>query len=292
METLQALRGKLESAGELHTIVRTMKGLAAVNIRQYQQAVESLQRYTEAVAGGLQVLLRAESPMQIHRREALSGPVVAVLFGSDQGMVGQFNRRIMQYAQTSLAQHHPGQEVRALAVGRRLAGAMRFGGWDIRAQFALPRSVEGIMSSARDVLLKVQDLRGQGACRVVLFHHSPRGQAAYEPGRWWIYPLDVDWLRQLSRRPWPTRQLPMFREEPEALLAALVRMHLLASLYRGLAESLAAENASRLASMQAAESNIEDRQARLQEQYQRRRQSKITEELLDVMAGFEASGSG
>jgi F-type H+-transporting ATPase subunit gamma len=84
----------------------------------------------------------------------------------------------------------------------------------------------------------------------------------------------------------------MFREEPEALLAALVRMHLLASLYRGLAESLAAENASRLASMQAAESNIEDRQARLQEQYQRRRQSKITEELLDVMAGFEASGSG
>jgi F-type H+-transporting ATPase subunit gamma len=292
VETLQALRGKLDSAGQLHTIVRTMKGLAAVNIRQYQLAVESLRQYTQTLQRGLQVLLQARSPMQIHRQEPLGGPIVAVLFGSDQGMVGQFNRRIMQHARTYLAEHHRDQEVQALGVGRRLAGAMSFGGWDVRSQFALPRSVEAITGSSRDVLLRIQDLRSGGAARVVLFHHSPRGQAAYEPRTWWVYPLDLDWLRELSDRPWPTRQVPMFREDPQSLFAALVRMHLLASLYRAFAESLAAENASRLASMQAAENNIEDRKARLREQYQRRRQSKITEELLDVMAGFEASQSG
>lgn len=53
-------------------------------------------------------------------------------------------------------------------------------------------------------------------------------------------------------------------------------------------KALAAENASRLAAMQGAESNIEDRLDELQGRYHRQRQMGITEELLDVVSGFEA----
>ena len=52
--------------------------------------------------------------------------------------------------------------------------------------------------------------------------------------------------------------------------------------------SLAAENASRLAAMQAAENNIEEKIDELYGRYHRRRQAAITEELLDVISGFEA----
>ncbi|MDL1968864.1 MAG: F0F1 ATP synthase subunit gamma, partial [Deltaproteobacteria bacterium] len=48
------------------------------------------------------------------------------------------------------------------------------------------------------------------------------------------------------------------------------------------------ENAGRLASMQAAERNIEDLLEELNSQFQQQRQSSITEELLDIVAGFEA----
>jgi F-type H+-transporting ATPase subunit gamma len=60
------------------------------------------------------------------------------------------------------------------------------------------------------------------------------------------------------------------------------------ALYRAYAESLASENAHRLASMQSAEKNIEQHMDRLNAQYHQIRQSSITEELLDIVAGFEA----
>ena len=61
-----------------------------------------------------------------------------------------------------------------------------------------------------------------------------------------------------------------------------------AQIRRAAAESLAAENASRLAAMQGAESSIEDRLDELKGQYHRERQTGITEEMQDIVAGFEA----
>ncbi len=49
------------------------------------------------------------------------------------------------------------------------------------------------------------------------------------------------------------------------------------------------ENASRLAAMQAAESNVDNRLEELKLQFNNLRQTAITEELLDIMVGFEAA---
>ena len=74
------------------------------------------------------------------------------------------------------------------------------------------------------------------------------------------------------------------------LFSWLIREYLFVSLYRGFAESLASENASRLASMQVAERNIENRLDELNAQYHQQRQSGIDAELFDLVAGFEALG--
>ena len=77
-----------------------------------------------------------------------------------------------------------------------------------------------------------------------------------------------------------------------ATLRALIREYLFVSLFRACAESLASENASRLAAMQRADKNIDELLENLNGTFQRLRQSGIDEELFDVMAGFEASGPG
>jgi len=74
----------------------------------------------------------------------------------------------------------------------------------------------------------------------------------------------------------------------ETLLSRLIQQYLFVSLFRACAESLAGENASRIASMQAAERNIKERLLNLQAEFNQRRQTAITEELLDVVSGFEA----
>jgi F0F1-type ATP synthase gamma subunit len=60
------------------------------------------------------------------------------------------------------------------------------------------------------------------------------------------------------------------------------------SLFRACAESLASENASRLAAMDRADKNIDDRLETLHGTFHRLRQSRIDEELFDVVSGFEA----
>jgi F-type H+-transporting ATPase subunit gamma len=73
-----------------------------------------------------------------------------------------------------------------------------------------------------------------------------------------------------------------------ATLGALIREYLFVSLFRACAESLASENASRLAAMQRADKNIDELLEDLQKTFHRLRQSGIDEELFDVISGFEA----
>ena len=73
-------------------------------------------------------------------------------------------------------------------------------------------------------------------------------------------------------------------------LRAFIREYLFISLFRACAESLASENASRLAAMQRADKNIDELLDGLRHTFHRLRQSGIDEELFDVIAGFEALG--
>ena len=87
---------------------------------------------------------------------------------------------------------------------------------------------------------------------------------------------------------WPTKMLPQFTMAQEQLFAALIRQYFFVYFYRACAESLASENASRLASMQIAQKNIAERLEELNRQYQQQRQTAITNELIDIVSGFEA----
>jgi F-type H+-transporting ATPase subunit gamma len=103
-----------------------------------------------------------------------------------------------------------------------------------------------------------------------------------------LLPLDDDWRRKLAALPWPTRNLPEVMGGSIATLQALIREYLFVSIFRACAESLASENASRLAAMQRADKNIDELLEDLNVKFHRLRQSGIDEEMFDVISGFEA----
>lgn len=292
VQTIEQLRDRIDAAEGLQQVVKTMKGLAAVNIRQYQRANDSLAEYAVTVEQGLHILLSVQADVLRLRRDAAvpSGPVLGVVFGSDQGMVGQFNSRIVHHYNKQMDSLGVDPSDRwILAMGRRLAGRIRSEQGELIETRDLPRSTDAIATHVRKLLLAVQEQRARRASRVVLLHHLPASGASYRPTTRHVFPLSIDWLEDLREKPWPGPCLPTFRIDAEEMLAHLVEQYLFVSLFRALAGSLAAENASRLASMQAAERNIEDRLDALRQKYHRQRQSQITSELLDVMAGFEAA---
>ena len=87
-DTIESLRRKINSAGELQSVVRTMKAMAAASIGQYERAVQSLEDYYHtvqlALAAGFRQLPAA--PPDVAAAPPDQGSIVAVVFGSDQGL--------------------------------------------------------------------------------------------------------------------------------------------------------------------------------------------------------------
>jgi F-type H+-transporting ATPase subunit gamma len=126
------------------------------------------------------------------------------------------------------------------------------------------------------------------SCGEPIFHNRPQSGALYEPVSQRLLPLDAQWQQGLVKVKWPSGNLPEVMGPGTATLRALIREYLFISLFRACAESLASENASRLAAMERADRNIDELLSNLRNTTRRLRQSSIDEELFDVVSGFEA----
>ena len=289
-DTTASLRRKINSAGQLQSVVRTMKALAASSIDQYERAVSALADYSRAVELGLSVCLRGTEAAALKTggpKRADTVTVGAVVFGSDQGLVGQFNDDIAQHAVKALAAW-PGRS-QVWAVGERVHARLKDAGVPPIGLFTVPNSVKAITPLVGQLLTASNKHNGlSAAAELHLFYNRPTTRAGYEPASQRLLPLDETWRRTLAERPWPTGNLPEVFGGGSATLRALIREYLFVSLFRACADSLASENASRLAAMQRADKNIDELLGTLTSDFHRLRQSGIDEELFDVISGFEA----
>ena len=290
-DSMAALRRQITGAGDLHAVVRTMKALAASSIGDYERSVLALADYDRMVSLGLGECFRqaragpdaAPEP----RSAAGSDPIGAIVFGSDQGLVGPFNGVIAEHVVHALA-GLPGR-AQVWAVGERVQARLKDAGLDLRGAYAVPGSVEAIAPLVAQIQIDSDAHRAKsGMTQVHVFHNRPLVGSLYEPVGQRLLPLDAAWQQSLASVPWPGKVGPEVLDHGATTLRALIREYLFISLFRACAESLASENASRLAAMERADRNIKDLLEDLHGSFHRLRQGSIDEELFDVTAGYEA----
>jgi F-type H+-transporting ATPase subunit gamma len=336
MASLEEIKKKIDNTQSLHTIVKTMKSLASVSIRQYERAVHALLDYHHTLELGFRVVLQqhgvealTQSPPPLH--------LIAVVFGSDQGLCGAINEVIADHVHRivltepsatttsttttsttttsaatatkpsqapsrstrpleagtqsteAITPYGPFQSRTLFGVGERAALRLEERGWPLQQRFPVPISITGVTPIIQELLLAVEEKRqALEPVQILLFHNRPVDAATFAPICTPLWPVDPHWLATLQHTPWPTKQLPRSEMAWRPLFSSLLRQHLFVSLYRACVESLASEFASRLASMQSAEKNIETLLDDLGLQFQQQRQDAITSELLDIVAGAEA----
>lgn len=292
-DTLASLRRKISGAGDLESVVRSMKALAAASIGQYEKSVLALADYYRTLELGLLVCLRKQglaTAKQGDRSDNVK-TVCAIVFGSDQGLVGQFNDVLADFVVTAL-NALPGEK-KVWAVGERIHARLADAGLAPVGLFPVPTSVNAITPLVGQILVESEAHHGTGEIgQLHLFHNGPWAGATYEPVSQRMLPLDAQWGVRLAHLPWPTKNLPEVIGSPVQTLLALVRGYLFVSLFKACAESLASENASRLAAMQRAEKNIDELLGTLNQTFRRLRQTSIDEELFDVLSGYESLAKG
>ena len=286
-DTTAGMRRKIAGAGDLQSVVRTMKAVAASSIGQYEKSVSALADFNRAVELGLGACFRENGTAPLTPERKVRGAIGAVVFGSDQGLVGQFNDVVADFAIKTLSALPGKHEV--WAVGERVHERLADAGLALRGLFPVPNSVKAITPLVGQILLgaEAREQRGEVA-ELHLFHNCPKSGALYEPVNQRLLPLDEEWRRHLAALPWPTKSLPEVIGGGTETLRAFISGYLFVSIFRACAESLASENASRLAAMQRADKNIQELLEDLNRTFHRLRQNGIDEELFDVVSGFEA----
>ncbi len=289
MATLEDLSRQIGAAEDLQSVVSTMKAISVAGIRTHEGAERAMTRYLATIEAGLQVVLRAMTevaPDTAGRPIDLTG---AVIVGSEIGLCGAFNERLVEYAHQELSALQPDRRL-VLVIGTRAAAS-----WS--AEVAppdivedAPATVEALADTVASVITRLDAWRDvRGASRFVLFHQRLGDGAGAVPASINLWPIAPDWLSALAARPWMSRRLPQCGGPPETLFRKLIRQLLFARVYTAVIQSRVAEHAARLSAMQAADRSIAEKLEELRVRYRQRRQDVITAELLDLIAGFEAA---
>ncbi len=289
--SLEALQQKIKSGKDLGSIVSTMKSLAATSVMQYEQAVEALVKYYETIEMGLSVVLKDVSMTNGQPIENKTTNTLLIVFGSDHSMVGRFNEQIVNYAITDIKHELTSsqqQHIYYFSIGEQITNRFFSDKVHTSHQFELPSSVLAITDAVLSVLSEVEKYQNQHQVNdVLLVYNKPNKGASYQSTYEVLLPVDLNTLSKKGKK-WKSNSIPTYHVDSQDLLSFLLRQYFFILIYRTFAHSLAAENAARLVSMQAAEKNIEELLHDLNIQYQQARQTEITDELLDIIAGFRS----
>lgn len=279
------LQRKIKQASDLGAVVKTMKAITASNIGQYQKAVKALDAYYKTILLGVQVYLRHEATAELPLNS--EGSTLLIVFGSDQGLVGPFNRSISSFATKSLS--GISGNIKVWAVGERVQYLLEDAKLNVTQTFHVPSSIKAVTALTGQLLIDIEKLRKEAALdSVYAVYNRPQKVEAYTPVLRKLLPFDEEWKKRTDHKSWPSKNLPQILGSTQQTFSALFGEYLFTSLYRACAYSLASENTSRLHAMQLAEKNIEELRERLNADYHQLRQDTIDAELFDIVSGFNA----
>lgn len=283
MEDLQSIKNRINSAGNLQTIVSTMKAHASSNINEFQNAADSSMNYRKILDMGIYIILSKDKKITNPQKKE-EGNTINIIFGSDHGLAGKFNERISSFAIKNI---HQKEEDIILIFGQQILSRVR-NDLKISKSLTVPQTKEGITSMVQKLLFEIDNYMDKKPIKeVMLYYCKPAKKSIFEEEKEKLLPID---LKNLEKKEidWESNSIPTYLINKEKIFSDLIQQYFFITLYRSFCYSLASENASRLASMQSAEKNIDERLDDLNEEYRRKRQNQITEEINDVISGFKS----
>merc|ERR1712228_548144 len=311
--TIRELRDRVGSVKNTRKITSAMKLVAAAKVRRAQEACLRSRPFSETlerILGGLLKRLKTEAldiPL-LEEREAKK--VGLLVITGDRGLCGSYNAGAIKKTEARIAElKSQGIEVELILVGNK--GATYFKRRETPVRKMVPCGQSPSASQATEIATELLSSYYAGELdRVELIYTSFISMITSIPSVRTIVPLapqgiemEGDEIFKMTTKdgelsinkekieataPQEFAADMIFEQEPSQLLNAILPLYLNGQLLRTLQESVASELASRMSAMQSATDNAKDLQNRLTKEMNRARQAKITQELMEIIAGADA----
>jgi F-type H+-transporting ATPase subunit gamma len=291
--TVQDIKRRLRSVRNTRKITKAMELVAAAKLRRAETRIEALRPYAERMRELMIGTARA-TPSRgfplLEARETVQSVAILPLTG-DRGLAGAFNAQIIRRAlQLEREVRAGGADVRWVVVGKKGRSTLRFRRYAIE-QAWVDFTDRPVYADAVAISKKLADLFVEREVDrvVVVYNHyvSPLTQTVSVED---VLPIPRTLLEEEEKSAYEIALEGdfIYEPEPEEILGRLLPTYLETTIYRSLLESAASEHGARMTAMRNASKNAGELIDRLTLDMNRARQSEITQEILEVVAGADA----
>ncbi|MFI3245098.1 MAG: F0F1 ATP synthase subunit gamma [Ferrimonas sp.] len=286
MSSAKEIRTKIASVKNTQKITSAMEMVAASKMRKAQDRMLASRPYAESmrkVIGHIaQGSLEYKHPYMEERQVKAVGYIV---ISSDRGLCGGLNINVFkQVLKASAEWRAQGVEVQLAALGSKGSLFLPAVGGNVVAQ----TTGLGDAPAMADLLGAVKvmlDAYDEGKLdRLFVVYNQFVNTMKQEPVIDQLLPLPKG-ERLNSQRSWDYVYEP---SDPQPILDMLLKRFVEASVYQGVVENIASEQAARMVAMKAATDNAGNLIDDLQLVYNKARQAAITQELSEICSGAAA----
>ncbi len=289
METLDNLKKTLDTSKSIKQVVSTMKALSSANIKKYEKIVKVLYAYRSNIELALQALMMY-SDININELDFVKNSKdkkeknLAIIFGSNQGLCGRFNDKIMNFVIDDIKSS---DKTKIIVVGERLNMLMSNTKLNIEKSIPVPNSIDNMSSTIFDILEVIEkEIKNKTSDKVFLYYMANDDTMNGTLTKTRLIPVDKKILENAQKKVWPTNNIPYWQTNSKTLIVDLLKQYIFVGLNNALINSIASEQKNRLITLQNAENNINDLIRTKNLEYNQKRQGTITSELLDVVTGY------
>ncbi len=257
------LRNRIKSVDSTLHLTRAMGLVASSKIRRAMEAMYRGREYEAAVLSAIAPLTASpECQKSPYMKEREAGVDCLVVIAGDRGLAGGYNANIFR-----ALREYP--DVKIIPVGKRACD--RFGDHTCRAEGFDAREALGL------AIELCHDFREGTYRRVGILGTRYISMLSQQP--------EVRWILPLTKGEDVPSAGPVYEPDELTVLDAAIPEYVAGMLVSAIRESFACEVAARRTAMDSAGKNAQEMIDQLQLEYNRARQSAITQEITEIVAG-------
>ncbi len=280
MANIKDLKQRIVSITNTRQITNAMKMVAAAKLRKAQTSAVSLRPYADEVAKMIKVV-RAKQSIVDHPYLALNknkNKTLLIVVTGDKGLCGSFNSSIIRTAENYLKEN---SNCELITVGKKGSDYFR------KSKHEVISNYSGIFqdlsfASVAEIANIILEKYNADFQKVVLIYNEFKSAIENIIKTKTLLPIESDQELEVKKVEY------LYEPDEDTIVEELVEKHISIETWRALAESFAAENASRMTAMDNATENASELINELSLEYNRERQASITTEIIEVSSGAEA----
>lgn len=289
MPSLRDMRARIQSVKNTQQITRAMKMVSAAKLRRAQEQIVNMRPYAQKI---LQIISNVSATNRVEHPLLQAKPnpkkILFIVITSDRGLCGGFNNAVNRFLEKLIREDkHKYEKMEFIFIGRKGADYFKRRGVEAKKVILnLAREISYL--SASEMAKTCMDEFTHGDYDEVRFVYN-EFKSAISQKLVMERLLPVDLTKGKGDASLPASSTDMiFEPSPEEMIEELLTQHFAVQVFRCMSESVAAEHAARMTSMENATKNAKEMINKMTLIYNNVRQASITKELIEICSGAEA----